>query len=252
MMLSATGLAVKLGTRMVLSGVSLDIRPAEVTAVIGPNGAGKSTLLRALAGLLEPQLGTVTLDGRVLATCSAGERARSIGYLPQSRTIHWPLTVSRTVALGRTPHASGTAADDAAIDEAMREMDVIAFRDRVVTELSGGELARVLMARVLAQQTPILLVDEPTAGLDPAHQIGLLERLKTLARNGRTVVIAMHDLSLAARYCERIVMLKAGSIIGNGEPSAVLTESLLAETFGIHAKLTSIDGIAIVLAVGVC
>ena len=264
MKLAATDVGVKLASRMVLSKVSVEIRPAEVTAVLGPNGAGKSTLLKVLAGLLDPLHGSVTIDDKPLDAIAPNERARAIGYLPQSRTVHWPLTVARTVSLGRAPYLAATATDKAGdrvgdkvadkvvIDEAMREMDVIAFRDRIVTELSGGELARVLMARVLAQQTPILLVDEPTAGLDPAHQIGLLDRLRTLAGNGRTVVIAMHDLSLAARYCQRIIMLKAGTVVGNGTPDDVLTERLLAETFGIRAKLVRLEGIPVVLPSGLC
>jgi iron complex transport system ATP-binding protein len=198
MIVAASGVSVRLGHRTVLTDLTLALRPGEVTAILGPNGAGKSTLLRALAGLLAPTAGVVTLDGAPLSTIDRAARARAIAYLPQSRTVHWPLTVARTVALGRAPHGGDTGS---AVERAMTAMDVAPFRDRPVTELSGGELARVLMARVLAQETPVVLADEPTAGLDPAHQLALLDRLAVEAAAGKTVAVAIHDLSLAARYC---------------------------------------------------
>jgi iron complex transport system ATP-binding protein len=252
MILEAKELAVALGTRPVLTDVSLVLRPGELTAIIGPNGAGKSTLLRALAGLLAPLRGSVSLDGQALQRLDGQMRARAIGYLPQQRVVHWPLTVERTVALGRVPHGGAAALHEAAITHALEQMDVAGFRDRPVTELSGGELARVLMARVLAQETAILLADEPTAGLDPAHQLSLLERLSILARGGKAVAVAMHDLSHAARFCQRIVLIKNGRVLGDGVPDAVLTPPLLADAFGIRARLAHIDGIPVVLPAGLC
>lgn len=249
MSLAATDLGVALGQRTVLAEVTLALRPGEVTAVLGPNGAGKSTLLRALAGLLPPHQGTVILDGTALGGFDGPDRARAIGFLPQHRTIHWPMTVEHTVELGRVPHGDRSPQ---AIERAMAEMDVTQFRDRPVTELSGGELARVLMARVLAQDTPILLADEPTAGLDPAHQLALLDCLAARAKAGKTVVVALHDLSLAARYGQRIVLLQAGRITADGVPDAVLTAALLKSTFGIDAQLGHVEGMAVVLPRRVC
>jgi iron complex transport system ATP-binding protein len=245
--LAAHDIHVALGRRPVITGITFAPRAGEVTAILGPNGAGKSTLLRSLAGLLQPARGAVTLNDRPLAEVDAPARARAIGYLPQSRIVHWPLSVARTVALGRMPHG-GVASN--AVEQAMVEMDVAAFRDRPVTELSGGELARVLMARVLAQETPILLADEPTAGLDPAHQLTLLDRLAAHAGRGKTVVLALHDLSLAARYCQRIVLLEGGQIVGDGAPNEVLTGALLSRVFGIQARLVRVDGMPVVVPIG--
>ena len=252
MTLAAANISVALGRRTVLSDVSFALDAGALTAVIGPNGAGKSTCLRALAGLLPVSRGTVTFDGTPVESMPLSLRARAIGYLPQQRTVHWPLTVARTVALGRLLHGGGTDADLTAIDQAMAAMDVAQFRDRPVTELSGGELARALMARVLAQETPVILADEPTAGLDPAHQLTLLDRLATLARSGRTVAVAMHDLTLAARYCQRIILLKDGRVLGDGPPAAVLAAPLLKSAFGIDARMEHIDGLPVVLTMGLC
>jgi iron complex transport system ATP-binding protein len=252
MTLTAAGISVALGLRTVLSDVSFALAGGEVTAIVGPNGAGKSTCLRALAGLLPISRGAVMFDGQPVEQMPANDRARAIGYLPQQRIVHWPLTVARTVALGRVPHGGGGATDVAAVDRAMDEMDVARFRDRPTTELSGGELARVLMARVLAQETPVILADEPTAGLDPAHQLALLDRLAALTRAGRTVAVAMHDLTLAARYCRRIILLKDGRVLGDGAPAAVLTAPLLKSAFGIEARLEHIDGLPVVLTAGLC
>lgn len=252
MTLATSRLSISLGRRTVLQDVSFALEAGQLTAVIGPNGAGKSTLLRALAGLLPPTHGDVTLDGRSLADLERGARARAIGFLPQQRLVHWPITVARTVMLGRVPHGSGAAIDVAAIERAMVEMDIVAFRHRPVTELSGGELARVLMARVLAQETPVLIADEPTAGLDPAHQLALLDRLARLAAGKRTVIVAMHDLSLAARYCARVIVLGERRLAADGAPLEILTPTLLKSVFGIDARIESIGGLPVVLPVGLC
>ncbi len=252
MTLSTNDLCVRLGDRIAIDGVTVELRPGELTAIIGPNGAGKSTLLRAMAGLLAPTRGQVQLDGSPLDQWDRQLRARRIGYLPQQRIVHWPLTVARTVGLGRLPHGSTTEAGTIAIGRAMAEMDVAQFRDRPVTELSGGELARVLLARVLAQDTAILLADEPAAGLDPAHQLALLDRFAKLTQGGRTVAVAMHDLSLAARYCQRILLLKNGRVLADGTPDTVLTAPLLKTAFGIDARFAKIDGLPVVLPVALC
>lgn len=252
MIIAARDISVTLGRRTVIDRLGLAISPGALTAIIGPNGAGKSTCLRALAGLVPATRGEIVIGGRPLAGMSLSERARAIGYLPQQRIAHWPLTVERTVGLGRVPHATGADENAAAIDKAMTVMDVARFRDRTVGELSGGELARVLMARVLAQETPVILADEPIAGLDPAHQITLMQSLATLADNGRTVVVAIHDLWLAARYCPRLVLIKDGAVFADGSPAAVLTPAVMKSAFGIEARIDSLGGVPVVLPVGLC
>ncbi|MBN9222867.1 MAG: ABC transporter ATP-binding protein [Mesorhizobium sp.] len=237
-LLSVSGLCVSLGGRPVLKGVSLDVAPGEFVGLIGPNGAGKSTLLRAALGLVRG-------DGRILIngneTLSIRQRARHAAYLPQERDIAWPVSVEMLVSLGRAPYGTAFSRPDAedmkAIDRAMQRMEISAFRDRPATELSGGEKARVLIARVLAQEAPLLLADEPTAGLDPSHQIASMRVFADLASEGRAVVASMHDLGLAARWCSRLILLDRGIIIADGPPRAVLTAGRLRAIYGVEAYL---------------
>ena len=250
-MIAARRLDVSLGRRPVLRGVDVRLDAGELVGVLGANGAGKSTLLRTLAGLIVPERGQVQLDGRPLSGIAAAERARSIGYLPQDRIVHWPLSARAVVTLGRDPHRSpggrATADDDAAIEDALRRMDATALADRPVTELSGGERARVLLARALAGRPRALIADEPTAGLDPAHQLALFATLAALARDGTGIMLALHDLSLAAAYCHRIVLLAEGQVLADGPPRAVLVPDLLAAAYKIRARLADIDGRLIVI-----
>ncbi len=251
--LAATGVAVRLGARQVLSDVTMACGHGRITGLIGPNGAGKSTLLKALGGLLPLAAGAVTIEGRPAASMSPGERGRCLAYLPQERTVHWPLAVSHLVALGRLPHrghrASNPSRDAAAVDDAMTAMDVRDLADRPVAELSGGEVARVLFARVLAQEAPIILADEPTAGLDPAHALALLEVLQSHAARGRTIVLALHDLSLAARFCHEVVMVLDGRVVANGPPGDVLTPARLASVLGVRMAVGTVAGVPVVVPV---
>lgn len=251
MTLAARDLSLALGGRTVLEGVTFDSSPGELIAVLGPNGAGKSTLLRCLAGLHRPLTGTVTLSGRDLADWERRALARAVAYLPQSRAVHWPLAVRSVVALGRLPHGGSVqalaGAHAEAVERALSAMELTKLAHRPVTELSGGELARTLIARALAQEASVLLADEPSAGLDPAHQLGLFEGLRRLAGEGRIVFVALHDLSLAARFCDRVLLLKAGRIIGLGAPATVLTEEALARAYEIRARLIHIEGNPFVL-----
>lgn len=248
-LIAATGLMVRLGGNEVLRGLDLSVAAGEFVGLIGPNGAGKSTLLRALLGLL-PSRGAIRIDGRDAGAMSARERALEVAYLAQEREIAWAVPVETVVALGRAPHRPGFAAlgadDRAAIAEAMRRMDVEAFRDRIATELSGGEKARVLTARALAQDTPLLLADEPTAGLDPSHQIALMRLFRDLAGAGRSVVASLHDLGLAARWCTRLVLLDRGAIVADGQPGEVLTPAALRAVYGVEAFFGAADGAPIV------
>jgi iron complex transport system ATP-binding protein len=239
-LLAVEGLGVRLGGRAVLQDVSLRVAAGECVGLIGPNGAGKSTLMRAALGLIGAA-GARSLGGDPVAALAPAERARRAAFLPQEREIGWPVTVRALVALGRAPHRPRLAAlgpaDEAAIEAAMQRMDVAQFADRPATDLSGGERARVLIARALAQEAPLLLADEPAAGLDPAHQLALMETFAALAREGRAVLASLHDLGLAARWCDRLVLLDRGRVVADGPPQAVLTAERLAAVYGIRAHL---------------
>ncbi|MCU4652229.1 ABC transporter ATP-binding protein [Roseibacterium sp. SDUM158016] len=235
-LLALNDLTVRRGECPVVDHATFRIEGGEVVGLIGPNGAGKTTLMRAALGLL-PSTGQSSL-----LAMGPAERARHAAWLPQSREIAWPVAVRTLVLLGRVPHLAGGqrpgAADEAAVDEALAAMDLSAFADRPATELSGGEQARVLIARALAQETPLILADEPTAGLDPGHQIAALERFTDLARRGQSVLVSLHDLGLAARHCTRLILMHRGRIEADGRPREVLSPDLLRDVFGIRAHLS--------------
>lgn len=239
-LLHVSRLDVSLGSKKVLNGIELEAANGEFIGLIGPNGAGKSTLLKSILGLV-PSSGEIELDGKAFGQLSAVQRARIAAYVPQDREIGWGISVERLVMLGRMPHKSAFAGADAkdslVVDEAIRRMDIEAFRHRSALELSGGEKARVLIARALAQQAPLLLADEPTAGLDPAHQIGLMQSFASLAKDGATVIASTHDLALAARWCTRLVLLHGGRIVADGTPANVLTRENLRRVFGVEVYL---------------
>lgn len=223
-LLAVEGLSVRLGNRDVLRGASLIVAAGEVVGLVGPNGAGKSTLMRAALGLI-PHRGRSSLAALPLAA-----RARAAAWLPQAREIAWPMTVEALVSLGRLP-----GADPAAVEAAIARLDLAPLRRRRATELSGGEQARVLIARALAQDTPLLMADEPAAGLDPAHQLGVMALFRALAGEGRGVLVSLHDLGLAMRLCDRVVVMADGAVVAEGPPDATLTPALLAQVFGIEA-----------------
>jgi len=224
-LLNLEGLTVTRGAGRVLDGLSLTVGEGEFIGLLGPNGAGKTTLLRAALGLL-PHGGRSSLSALPLA-----ERARAAAFLPQSREIAWPVSVEAVVALGRAPHGGGSGA---AVERALERMDLTPFRNRPATELSGGEQARVLIARALAQDTPLLLADEPVAGLDPAAQLRTMQVFAALAEEGRAVIASIHDLGLAALHCTRLVLLHEGRIAADGPAREVLTDDLLSRVFGVR------------------
>lgn len=235
-LLELRDLTVRRGSRLVLDRVSLRVGPGEFVGLLGPNGAGKTTLLRAALGLL-------AAEGRSsLARLTATERAHAVAFLPQTRDVAWPVSVETLIGLGRLPHAGGAAADRVAIAGAMARMGLEGLRARDATGLSGGELARVLLARVLAQETPLVLADEPGAGLDPGQQIRSMQVLAGLAAEGRGVVASIHDLGLAARHCTRLVLLDQGRLVADGAPEAVLDAENLAQVFGIRAWRGQAEG----------
>ncbi|MCX5578658.1 ABC transporter ATP-binding protein [Kaistia terrae] len=248
-LLRAEAVGATLGRRKILSDVDLGVSAGELVVIIGANGAGKTTLVRRMAGLLDGE-GTVFLGDQKAEALSPRLRARKIGYLPQGHVFHWPLSVADVVALGRIPHGAGAAdlgmGDRAAVLAALDSTGTMAFADRSVTTLSGGERARVALARVLAGEPKIILADEPVAALDARYQFVVLDLLRARADAGCAVVAVLHDLSLAARYADRLVLMKDGRIVAEGPPEAVLTHENLAATFGIRATIETIEGRLIV------
>jgi iron complex transport system ATP-binding protein len=223
--------------RRVLTDASAAFAAGRITVILGPNGAGKTSLLRAAAGLIAPSAGKIAIDGRAIAGMRRDDRARTIGYLPQSGDVAWNMPARDVVALGRLPHRAGVAEDIAAVLAAMAATDTEQFAERRVGELSGGERARVLLARVLAGEPQWLLADEPLASLDPAHQLDLLDRLRGQAARGVGVVVVLHDLVQAARVADEILMLRDGRVFAFGPPDEVLTQQHLRDAFGVDVLL---------------
>jgi iron complex transport system ATP-binding protein len=235
-LLAAHALDVDLGGRPVIRGATLHVDAGELVGVVGPNGAGKSTLLRALAGVVPLRGGRVELAGSPLPQLDARARARRLAYLAQERTIGWDLDVRRIVALGRHPHGDGSrAANDAAVARAMQAAGVADLATRHVLELSGGERARVLLARALAVEAPLLLADEPIASLDVRHQLAVMQLLRQVAGTGAGVACVLHDLTLAARFCDRLLVVADGRIVANAAPAQALTRQRIASVFGVDA-----------------
>jgi iron complex transport system ATP-binding protein len=231
---------VALGSRPVLHGISATLGPGECVALVGPNGAGKTTLLRAMAGLLK-HTGHIRLGGEDLAAMPPARRARIIGYLPQGHQIHWPLPVREVVALGRYPHGATDprrlpAADAAMVEQSMATADIALLADRPADALSGGERARVALARVLATGAPVLLADEPTASLDPRHQLSVMATLRAEAEAGATIIAVTHDLELAAHYATRVLVLDQGRLVADGAPDAALSPGTLQKVFAIARR----------------
>jgi iron complex transport system ATP-binding protein len=237
--LTARGLSVTLAGRLVLNAVSLALSSGHLVALVGPNGAGKTTLLRALAGLM-PSVGAVEIGGAALSSLSLRDRARRFAYLPQGHIVHWPLPARDIVALGRYPHGATdparlTPKDTEAVMRAMQATDVVEFSERRVTELSGGERSRVALARVLAVEAPVILADEPTASLDPRHQFDVMKSLRASADKGVLVIVVTHDLGLAARFADTVLVLSDGRLVSQGTPAEALSEKIMGDVFRISA-----------------
>ena len=244
MSLQCESLTVRYRDRVAVCATSLVLAPGSVVALVGPNGAGKSSLLKAIAGLVSCT-GTVRVGEHALAS-TPRVRARTIAYLPQSPAAHWPLKVRDLVALGRLPHrafgAAPRAEDSAAIATAMHQADVTALAERAVDELSGGERSRVQLARALAVCAPILLVDEPVAALDPYHQLEIMRVLADYAAHDALVVAVLHDLTLAARFAHRVIVMHEGEVVADGRPEHVLSAETLRRYYRVEPFLGEVGG----------
>ncbi|TDF86233.1 heme ABC transporter ATP-binding protein [Pseudomonas sp. H9] len=241
-MLEADNLLVRRGQRTVLANISVQLRPGEVLGVLGPNGAGKSTLLAALCGELALSEGTVSLEQRPLADWPGQARAKRLAVLPQSSSLNFAFSVNEVVSMGRLPHASGRVRDAEIVSEALKAADALHLAERSYLALSGGERQRVHLARVLAQLWPgadgqTLLLDEPTSMLDPLHQHTILQAVRDFAERGAAVMVILHDLNLAARYCDHLMLLQDGLPHAYGPPAEVLTAEALASVYGLQVLI---------------
>jgi iron complex transport system ATP-binding protein len=255
--LESRNLTLSYGGRPVVQDLTVSLPPGKVSIIVGANACGKSTLLRGLARLLRPGTGTVLLDGKDIHARSTREVAKVLGLLPQSPVAPDGLTVAELVGRGRYPHQGWfrqwTARDEEAVRTALAATDTLELAGRGVDELSGGQRQRVWIAMALAQETDILLLDEPTTFLDVTHQVEVLDLVTDLNRNrGTTVAIVLHDLNLAARYADHLVAMKAGQVVAEGAPSTVVTRELVAEVFGLESRIIDdpVSGTPMVVPVG--
>lgn len=236
-MISTVGLRVVRGPRTVVRDATFDVQPGHCTALVGPNGCGKSTLVAALCGDLPIAAGSVQIDGLDVASTSAGELARHRAVMTQQTQVAFGFTVREVVAMGRTPwrgERSSAAQDDAMVGQALADVDLLELAERPVQALSGGELSRVAMARVLAQGTNTLILDEPTAALDLRHQVGLLDRVKARTREGAAALVVLHDLTLAADFADEVLVMSEGRIVATGSPAEVIRPELLSQVYGVE------------------
>ena len=255
--LAAEALTLAYGDRVVIEGLDIEIPPGKITAIVGANGCGKSTLLRALARLVAPRSGQVLLDGQSLRGRPTKEIARTLGLLPQSPTAPEGIAVADLVGRGRHPHqkllARWSERDYAVVAQALADTGIADLADRAVDELSGGQRQRVWIAMALAQETDVLLLDEPTTFLDVAHQIEVLDLLTDLNRDrGTTIVMVLHDINLAARYADHVFAVRSGRIVASGAPSEVITDTLIRDVFDLDSVVVPdpVSGAPIVLPRG--
>lgn len=235
--LTATAIDIKKSGKHLVKDVSINVAPGELIGLIGPNGAGKSTLLAALAGIDEPSSGTIYLGDEAIKDIPLKERATRIGWLEQLGTVHWPVSVERLIMLGRIPHLPAWGKprqeDIEAVEHAISVADCQSIRHQIVTTLSGGERSRALLARALAAEPTLLFADEPVSALDLGHQLQTMQLLRDFADGKRAAVVVLHDLSLAARYCDRLYLMHNGEMTAHGEIAAVLSNDNLEKVYGV-------------------
>lgn len=243
--IEAKQLSVRLGGKQILADISVSLQVGEMVGLIGPNGAGKTTLMRALLGLVDSE-GSIEFAGHPVHQMDTRTRGQFIAYLAQGGPVHWPLTVQSLVELGRLPHKTPWQSmnddDRHIVEDVMRQTGILAFRDRVVTHLSGGERARVMLARALAAKAPFLFADEPAAALDPRYQLEMMSLLKAHVSDEHGAVVVLHDLNLAQHYCDRLIVIDNGELAADGSPADVLDDSLLKSVFGVAAARWSEAG----------
>lgn len=239
--LAVEGIDFSYDDKSILNNVSLQFTQGQLVGLIGPNGAGKSTLLRLLLGLSKPDNGVISIEGKILKSLKRKDLAKLITMVPQDSKINYAFTVEEVVAMGRNPwldRFQPAGKDDLAIiEQSMLQTDTLQFRDRPINQLSGGERQRVLIARAIAQQTPIIMLDEATANLDLCHQFEILELAHKLAESGRLVIAAIHDLSTASRFCDRVVLLAKGGLQADGSPDEVINDGNLRSFFNLDADI---------------
>jgi iron complex transport system ATP-binding protein len=244
-MIQVEKLKVRLNGMAILNEVSFSLGRGEILGLVGPNGAGKTTILKVITGLLRPEEGSVNILGKPSRDFSSRSLARKLGYLSQESEVHWPLRVERVVALGRTPYLMPwedlRETDMKIIDSALRETDTYHLKGRRVDHLAGGEKALVMMARLLAGEPEMILADEPVQGLDPAHSLQVMELLRRIAESGKGVLVVLHDLALASRFCHRILLLRGGTIVASGRPPEVFSPEHLKTSYHIEAKYGNSD-----------
>lgn len=251
MILTASGLHLGYGRTRIVDDVDAEFRPGALTVIVGPNGSGKSTLLRGLSGLLRPESGAVRIQGEDIREISPPRLARMRALLPQAPLPPEGLAVRELVARGRHPHrgvlAAWTAHDEAAVGGALEQVDLSDLADAPVESLSGGQRQRAWIALILAQEARVVLLDEPTTYLDMAHAVDVLAAVQRVARSERTVVAVLHDLTLAARFADRLIVMSGGKIVAVGSPRDVISAELLREVFGLCAQVVEIDGSPVVV-----
>ncbi len=239
--LSGHHMSVVLNSKKLLDDVSFKIEKGKLVGLIGPNGAGKSTLLKSLLGLHDLSSGHIEFQGKPLHHTPIAKRGRHISYVAQGNICHWPMSVAKVIEMGRLPHQrlfrQQSAKDRQAIENALDTFDVTHLKDRLVSTLSGGERARVMLARAFAGQPDVLLADEPTADLDPGHQLQVMNVLQAQARKGCSIVIVLHDLNLASRYCDDLYLLQNAKVLATGPVSDVITPPQMARAYGIEALI---------------
>ncbi len=244
--LDIQNISLDLDGNKILENVSVSVREGEVVGLIGPNGAGKSCLLKSILGLLDIKSGKISIDDQNIDDLDLKERAMKMAYAAQGAPVYWPLTAETIVGLGRVPHLNPwqklTKNDKIAIDYAMERTDCADLSDRLVTTLSGGERARVLLARVLATGAKYILADEPVAALDPSHQLQVMNILSSLSKSGHGVLVVLHDLGHALRYCDRLILLNDAKVIGQDVPEKILSDQNLKNIFGISASRWAENG----------
>jgi len=240
-LLRGTNLSFRIEDIPILKAVDIEVGPGELVGLIGPNGAGKSTLLRLLTGVEKPSAGEVVFKGENIDKISAEQRARQVGYLVQGAKAYWPFSVEKVVGLGRIPYQKwwrdASQEDNEKVLQAMQVTETLAYRNRIVNTLSGGEHTLVMLARVFATDPQLIFADEPVAALDPYHQLHVMELLRDHARGDRAAVVVLHDLSLAARFCDRLYLLNHGELHCSGTPNEAMTEQNLADVYGVKTVI---------------